>query len=243
LDQLRVQSSASGQYKKAIEKAVNKKRGRAMATKKDSIQEERTNQVSALRAAPGAANMTIPRRDVLTGAALVLMGSASVSKQVLAGTAPGGSTCRHPNKLHTDFMDGFTKYFIGDPAQIKQPGCDDPWPGSSRKWPPKGQGTKDTVADYATFVKVLLTVATDPATDPTDPNFTPNPTLAAAIVKYLNTQHWPGGTPLPPIPPEYAKERATVNLVEISVIQDRLLQAINSFGSGVGGGPSSWPPH
>jgi len=218
-----------------------------MATKKDSIQEGRTQNVSTPQSEPAAANVTIPRRDLLTGAALVLIGSASGSNEVLA------ATCRHPHKLRTDFMAAFTDKFIGASANIPQPGCDSFWPDlhhppqpgdPPRLFPTAGRGTADIVGDYTTFVKVLLTVVTDPGTDPTAPGFTPNPALAATIVKFLKDQHWPNGTPPPPIPSEYSTERDLVNLVEIAVIQDRLLQAINTFGGpGAGGGGSNWPPH
>jgi hypothetical protein len=136
-------------------------------------------------------------------------------------------------------MDAFTDNFIGDSKQIKQLGCDDPWPDPARKWPSKGQGTKSIVDDYVTFVQVLLTVAIDPVTTPTGPN----PTLATTIVNYLNSQHWPKE---PGPPPGYEKEAGTVTLVEVAVIGDRLLQAINSFdvtGTGSSGSGSNWPPH
>jgi len=231
-----------------------------MATKKDSIQERRTQNASASQTGPGAARLAIPRRDLLTGAALVLAASASGCGSKLApagsassggsnpgsGSASSGGPCKHTHLLRTPFMDAFTDHFIGDPTKIKQQGCDDPWPDpdtgatNQRHWPNKGQGTNDILGDYVTFVNVLHTVAYAPMANITNPN----PTLAAAIKDYLvNQQHWPNG--IPP-PAEYANEAATVTLVEIAVIQDRLLQAINSFdptGSGKGGSGSNWPPH
>jgi len=151
-------------------------------------------------------------------------------------------------------MDDFTDEFIGDHKTMPQLGCDDPWPDPpnttdppTRKWPLKGQGREKVIEDYSTFVNVLLWTAWFPPTVPPPPQ--PNTALAAHIVKFLSDHKWPNGTP---IPPEYTKpiapsdERTTVVLVEIAVIQDRLLQAINSFdfkGGGAGGGGSNWPPH
>jgi hypothetical protein len=214
-----------------------------MATKKrDSIPEERIQNVSAPRAEP---NITIPRRDLLTGAALVLVGSVSGcgGGKHQAGAAPA--------LLRTQFIADFTAKFIGDPTKIKDPAPPpqtDPWPDpeptnppspTTRLWPRNGEGRNDIATDYATFVNVLLTVAYVPGPSPAGPNAA----LAAEIVQFLQVQKWPNQTPIPPL---YAQERGTVTLVEIAVIQDRLLQAINSFnltGSGSGGGGSNWPPH
>jgi hypothetical protein len=219
-----------------------------MSTKKrDSIPEERIQNVSAPRAEPGTANMTIPRRDLLTGAALVLVGSASGCG---GGKQQSGAA---PAPLRTQFMADFTAKFIGDPTKIKDPTFhpqQDHWPDpepptnppspSTRLWPRPGEGRNDIATDYATFANVLLTVVYVPGSSPAGPNAA----LAAEIVQFLQAQKWPNQTP---IPPQYAKEdRGTVNLVEIAVIQDRLVQAINTFdltGSGAGGGGSNWPPH
>jgi len=208
-----------------------------MATKKtDSIQEERIQNVAAPRAEPGASNMTILRRDLLAGSALVLLGVSGCGnvKQQNCGSA-------NPNRLRTDFMKYFTAEFIGDPTKICDPApppATDPWPDPTRKWPNVGQNQKDAATDYATFVNVLLTVGIAGASPPTA---TSSP-LANRIGKFLIAQNWPAGTPVPP----YVDEpRTTRLLVEIAVIQDRLLQAINSFdfGHGMGAGPSNWPPH
>jgi hypothetical protein len=214
-----------------------------MATKKrDSIQEERIQSVTAPRAEPGAANMTIPRRDLLTGAAMVLVASASGCGN---GTQNSGNA--NPKPLRTDFMKNFTATFIGDPTKIKDPApppAADPWPDnppapSTRVWPKLGQTLNDAVTDFATFANVLLTVGVVGAPPPT---FTSG-TLGYRIVQFLNTHHWPSAAG---VPPEYQMELPTVYLVEIAVIQDRLLQAINSFdftGHGTGGVGSNWPPH
>src|ERR1039457_5140231 len=217
-----------------------------MATKKtDSIQEERIQNVAAPRAEPGAANMTIPRRDLLTGAALVLLGASGCRN----GKQNGGNA--NPKPLRTDFIKALTKTFSGDPTTIKDPApppATDPWPDPettnppsppTRLWPKCGQKRKEIVDDYATFVNVLLTVAYVGASPPTHPGGS----LGDQIGKFLIAQNWPAGTE---VPPEYVSEPPTVHLVEIAVIQDRLMQAINSFDltcTGAGGGGSNWPPH
>ncbi len=124
--------------------------------KTDPIQEERIQNVSAPRAEPGAANKTILRRDVLAGTALVLLGASG------CGNSKQNCGSANPNSLRTDFMRDFTKTFIGDPAKIKDPApppATDTWPDPTRIWPRPGQNRTDIVADYATFVTVLLTVA------------------------------------------------------------------------------------
>jgi hypothetical protein len=214
--------------------------------------------------------MTIPRRDLLTGTALILVGeklargvepSGSNANAPSASTSAGGK-CRHPDQLRTDFMKDFTAEFIGDPTKILDPGCDDPWPDppktnpptpSTRRWPSPRSGRKQIADEYATFVHVLLSFAFVPGPQPPQPpTNTPNPAMAAKILLFLQNYKpkWPNATPIPPEyhkPPALMDERGEVNLVEIAVISDRLLQAINSYDltgeGGRGGGGSGWPPH
>jgi hypothetical protein len=236
------------------ENAVKKKRGQAMATKKDSIQEERIQDASAPRAEPGAANKTIPRRDLLTGAALVLVGSASgcsKSQQAPAASASDSAGKQAPaasasdsggtqKLLRTQFMEDFTAEFIGDPAAIQASGQVDKWPDPNRKWPvAKPQQTQvDIAADYATFVKVLMAAGYVMLPLPA-----PAPgSLEERIGQFIKAKNWPNDNA---VPAEFSKlPLTTVHLVEISVIQDRLLKAIYSFNpGGTGGGPGDWPPH
>ena len=203
-----------------------------MATK-DSIQEQQIRKISASRAGSGAENMTIPRRELLTGAALVLVGSAS---------GCGGN----PQKLRTQFMADFTKQFIGDPTKIKDPappGEYDTWPDPNRLWPTSKEPLANIVSDYLTFVNVLLTVGYVGGPPPGGPNAS----LAAQIAQFLQQENWPTKTTFATgTPSAYNDELPTVHLVEVAVIQDRLLQAMNSFdptGSGKGGSGSNWPPH
>ena len=188
--------------------------------------------------------MTILRRDLLAGTALVLLGASGCGngKQNLGSASP--------KRLRTKFMDDFTAKFIGDPTKIKDPApppAMDPWPDpeptkppspSTRHWPKCGQNMTEIVADYATFASVLLTFGYVGGS----PTY-PSPSLSDSIAQYLKTYPWPTQNG---VPPEYLKELPTVYLVEIAVIQDRLLQAINSFDlncTGAGGGGSNWPPH
>ena len=191
--------------------------------------------------------MTIARRDLLTGTALVLVGEnlacGASTDSASTGSASGSVKCPHTHRLRTDFMRLFTKDFIGKTPDTIKPGCEDHWPDPkpNRLWPHAGQTQQSIVDDYVTFVNVLLTVAYLPNVNPTGPN----PTLAADIVKWINAnpingKNWPN---IPP-PAEYANEGGIVTNVEIAVIQDRLMQAINSFCSGpMCGGGGAWPPH
>src|SRR5215469_1671743 len=118
------------------------------------------NAASAPRAEPGTANMTIPRRDLLTGTALVLLGTASG-----CGKAPPASSGGPGWQLRTQFMADFTNRFIGDSTKIKSPGTADNWPDpdnstdpTTRIWPKPGQKRPDIVTEFGTFASVLLTV-------------------------------------------------------------------------------------
>jgi len=126
-------------------------------------------------------------------------------------------------KLRTQFMQDFTEEFIGEPDTIKEPGYPDPWPDPSRRWPREGQGTSEIVADYTTFVNALLSVGYADA----EPAAAPNRALADQIVRFLRERNWPKGEPIILTPEYQYEDRGTVTLVEIAVILDRLLQAIN----------------
>jgi hypothetical protein len=153
-------------------------------------------------------------------------------------------------------MDDFTKKFIGDPTKIKPAGTPDNWPDpeistdpSTRVWPRSGQLRPDIVAEYGIFASVLMTVGYVKASPAVS-----NPSLGYDIVQFLTMQNWPTAPPVfpapppPPAPPPlgpYQNQLPTVHLLEIAVILDRLLQAMNSFNpeQGPGGPPGSWPPH
>jgi hypothetical protein len=124
--------------------------------------------------------------------------------------------------LRTPFMAAFTKEFIGQPG--------------SYLWP-KDQTRDEVVADFQTFANVLLAVGYGrPA--PTGTGKT-----GAQILTFLGEQNWPGDPK--GIPKQYLDAQPTVRLVEVAVILDRLLRAINSYvpPAEQGGGPGGWPPH
>ncbi len=176
---------------------------------------------------------TIPRRDVLTGTALAFVAGASGCAK---SNPPSAASPASPELLRTQFIADFTAAFIGDPAQLTS-GKKDPWPDPNRLWPTPGQKPNDVVADYATFVNVLMTVgyAMQPAPAASSGS------LGARIAQFLQTQNWPAGTA---VPDAYKLDQPMVHLVEISVILDRLLRAINSFSDGNSGGSgSTWPQH
>jgi hypothetical protein len=184
--------------------------------------------------------MTIPRRDLLTGTALVLLGSASgcgkTPAPVTAPTPPLESASS-AKLLRTQFMKDFTTMFIGDPTTMKTPGDPDTWPDPSRKWPdPNTKLGRDVVASqYAMFVNLLMTFGYigPPPAKPSDP-------LGGSIWQFLTDQKWPIG-----MPPTPGYNQGTVTKVEMGVILDRLLQAMNSYNAadGSGGPPGVWPPH
>jgi hypothetical protein len=203
--------------------------------------------------------MTIPRRELLSGAALVLVGSASgcgggtpqanrAPNAAAPTVATGPGSAAAPARLRTAFTDAFTAHFIGDPTKILEPAPPpqlDPWPDPNRLWPAVNQTTPSILSEYLTFLNVLMTVGYVPAPAPN----APSGSLGDRIAQFLQQQNWPTQTPtfVPGTPPEYKNdELTTVHLVEISVIQDRLLQAINSYKptpDSKGGGGSNWPPH
>jgi hypothetical protein len=203
-----------------------------MATKKLDPRSADPN-FSVPQADPQAVNLIIPRREVLAGTALLLMGSAS-------GCGPVATA--KPYLLRTQFMADFTAEFIGDPATIPDPAPPPKkniWPDPNRRWPTDHQVGTDILADYATFVNVLMTVGY--LSGPPPSTYAAG-TLGDRIGKFLTAKNWPTQ---PPVPPEYQTEQPTVHLVEIAVILDRLLLAINTFNPDAppGGGPSNWPPH
>jgi hypothetical protein len=159
------------------------------------------------------------------------------SKKSASRAHASGGKKRKQELLRTQFMADFTKAFIGDPKKIHVLG----WPDPTRLWPATGQNKTNILADYQTFVNVLMTVGyvggPPPAAVPGS--------LGDRIGQFLIAEKWPS---LTPISQKWVKEfgRPTVHLLEIAVILDRLLQAINSlhFYSGApGGGPGGWPPH
>ena len=196
---------------------------------------------------PQGTAKTMLRRDLLTGSALVLVASVSGCDKAPPGPSPvpaplpPASPPGAAKLLRTKFMDDFTAKFIGDPTTMPALGDLSTWPDPNRIWPdPKAIPPRDVVASqYGTFVNLLMTfgyVSGPPPAKPSDP-------LGGNIWQFLVDQNWPNGTPRPP-----GYDHTKVPLVEIAVILDRLLQALNTYqvagaSSASGGGPGSWPPH
>lgn len=126
--------------------------------------------------------------------------------------------------LRTTFMADFTKTFIRQ--------------GNTYLWPVVGQKRADVIADLQTFVAVLSAVGYGLSAPVTT---TP---LGARLVQFIGApRKWPT---LTGVPPRFTNELPTVALVEIAVILDRLLEAINAFKlveGAPGGTPGGWPPH
>lgn len=128
-----------------------------------------------------------------------------------------------PTQVRTDFMSAFTSEFIRDPKTHK-------W-----KWPATNQSPESIVEDFETYIDVLMRA------DLVLPS-SGNSALRTRLAEFLNKEHWPVTSS---IPKEWKDMQPTVRLIEISVIVDRLLEAVNGFTSPTksGGGPSGWPPH
>ena len=192
--------------------------------------------------------MIIPRRDLLTGTALVVAGSISgcarapetTSATSQAAGPPPQSAAGAINLLRTPFMADFTAKFIGDPAKMPAPGQLSDWP-NPRLWPdPNANLGRDAIAaQCGMFGNLLMTfgyVSGPPPAKPSDP-------LGANIWQFLVDQNWPDGTP-----GVTGYSKGTVTKVEIAVILDRVLQALNTYPvAGItttgGGPPGTWPPH
>jgi hypothetical protein len=137
--------------------------------------------------------------------------------------APKKSTQKKapPKLVRTKFMADFTAEFIGQNAST-------PWPGADAT-------NASVVADFATFMSILIAAEVSHTPPPT----VPVGSLAARVGNFLIAQNWPIAAPKPKT---WDKIQQTVHLIEISVIADRLLKAINSSPLR-GGNPSGWPPH
>jgi len=123
-------------------------------------------------------------------------------------------------KVRTKFMGAFIKEFVGTKAN---------------PWPANGQTNASISADFETFMDVLITAAVTQRT----PTSGGSMSLADRVASFLIAKGWPVTAP---IPKQWQTIQPTVRLIEVSVIADRLLKAINE-GSGRGGGGSGWPPH
>jgi hypothetical protein len=128
-----------------------------------------------------------------------------------------------PAKVRTKFMSAFTKEFIHDSTT------------NTWKWPVEEQPPADVVADFETFIDVLM--HSGYLGQPTAPG--KSNSLRDRVARFLLDPRWP----TLPIPKKWDDKQPTVHLIEISVIVDRLLHAINRQPLGAGGTPGTWPPH
>ncbi len=126
--------------------------------------------------------------------------------------------------VRTQFMGDFVAKFI------RSPGATD------FTWPEEDLSAPDVLAEFEMILDVLLRAGylrATPAPDGSD-------SLRNRVINYLNAKDWPDSAP---IPAKWAGIEPTVRLIEVSVITDHLLQAINSHAIGSGGGGTTWPPH
>jgi hypothetical protein len=126
-----------------------------------------------------------------------------------------------PKLVRTKFMAAFTAQFIGSKA--------------TPPWPAEGQSSASVAADFQTFMSILIEAEVSLTPPPTGPIGS----LAARVGSFLIAQNWPVAAPQPKT---WQTIQDTVHLIEISVIADRLLEAINASPLRAGPG-SGWPPH
>ncbi len=132
-------------------------------------------------------------------------------------------------KLTTPFMGAFTRQFIGGLTKKKQ------------KFFVQGTSEVEVFQNVAT----VMTVLAEQSTILGKPVSGGSSSLRDQVIDFLNAQGWPDHTA---VPKEFKGkdgepgEERMVHLIEMAVIADRLLHAIN-LGFGGSGGPTSWPPH
>ncbi len=122
-------------------------------------------------------------------------------------------------KVHTKFMSAFKAEFLS----------------TANPWPAPAQPTASVIADFGMFMDVLLKadlLLQAPVPDNSG-------SLRDRLAKFLIAQNWPMSSP---IPTHWQGIATTIRLIEVSVIADQLLAAINNP-PGSGGGPNQWPPH
>lgn len=148
-------------------------------------------------------------------------------KKTKAAKTPTKRKASPPAKVRTAFMAAFMTEFIRN-SKTKM------W-----KWPVANETLENIVADFETFIDVLLRSAV--LIQPVPPDNSGS--LKDRLAKFLKAQEWPVSSA---IPPKWREMQPTVRVIEIAVIQDRLLEAINIHrrppGSAGGPGPG-WPPH
>lgn len=125
-------------------------------------------------------------------------------------------------KLRTPFMAAFTDRFIRDSESGEQ------------KFVLPNQGE---IKVYENFALVLATLGEQNSFS--KPVSGGTSSLRDQVIDFLNAEQWPDHTA---VPKKYKGAERMVHLIEMAVIADRLLEAMNE-GFGGSGGPTSWPPH
>jgi hypothetical protein len=135
--------------------------------------------------------------------------------------ASRGRAKRQSASVVTEFMQDFSAEFIRDG-------------NSELLWPPAGHSDRAVFSDISEVLTVLgeARKGVRPPSGGTD-------SLRDRVIDFITLHHWPEE---PAIPPNTLPDVTTTRLLEIAVIIDRMLAAVNE---GVGGGGSTreWPPH
>ena len=146
------------------------------------------------------------------------------------GTAKKSSLAKRTSsadaKMRTPFTHAFIQQLIQAKGEVK-----------NFLWPNRSQNGTSVVADFEAIVDVLMNVGflqQPPAPDGSG-------SVRDKVSKLIQDQNWPASS----VSSSTTYDDLTVHLVEIAVIIDNLLRAINGgFAErGAGGGGSTWPPH
>jgi hypothetical protein len=125
-------------------------------------------------------------------------------------------------RVRTVFMAAFTEQFIGRLA--------------TTPFPAIGRSKTRIAADFITIMSILIAAEVRRKPPPAGNSRS----LAGKVGNFLRAQNWPSKSP---VAKQWKINQRALHLIEIAVIADRLLEAIN-LGSGPQGGlGSGWPPH
>lgn len=156
---------------------------------------------------------------VAAGVGLPSLLESDEAKAADNGDPCGKQQAAATKKVSTTFMTAFKKEFLS----------------KANPWPAAGQPTASVIADFGMFMDVLLKadlLLQAPVPDNSG-------SLLDRLAKFLIAQNWPMSSP---IPKKWQGIAPTIRLIEVSVIADHLLEAINDRPGSGGGGPQ-WPPH
>jgi hypothetical protein len=124
----------------------------------------------------------------------------------------------------------FVSAFVAELIEDTEPG--------TFKWPAPKDSRATIQKDFATVLDLLLEAVFKLKT----PDAASGSSLRDRVATFAAAQDWPI---TPAIPPQWEDIRRTARFIEISLIADHLLEAINAHrAEGESGGSSSeWPPH